>query len=358
MFERDRNWGRGAGLLIPSTEDDVTDYYADKLDSLRAIFGTQDVCVGDEAVTVAGRRYPVLDDVILLAEPSRLPPAVAARLGALGSPDPASSAAFAPEIQFTFGEEWKQYGDILPEHEEEFGRYFDLVDLSALQDGRVADLGCGIGRWSHFLVGHCREVVLVDFSEAIFVARRNLAAFGNTLFFLGDVTALPFADDCCSFAFCLGVLHHLPTDCLDAVRALRRLSPRLLIYLYYALDNRPAYFRALLTTVTAMRMGLSQLHSPRLRHLFSVTVAALAYKPMVQVGRMLDVLGKGSLVPLYDAYRNQSLRRIEQDVYDRFFTGIEQRVTRRQIESLRDVFMTVTISPNLPYWHFTVERAR
>ena len=65
---------------------------------------------------------------------------------------------------------------------------------------------------------------------------------------------------------------------------------------------------------------------------------------------------KGSKVPLYDFYKGKSLGRIEQDVYDRFFTRIEQRVTRREIESLRDSFAEVTVSPNLPYWHFLARR--
>ena len=75
----------------------------------------------------------------------------------------------------------------------------------------------------------------------------------NTLFFMGDIKALPFADDFCDFLFCLGVLHHLPAPCLDEVRALRRYAPRLLIFLYYALDNRPFHYRFLLGGVTAAR---------------------------------------------------------------------------------------------------------
>jgi hypothetical protein len=61
-------------------------------------------------------------------------------------------------------------------------------------------------------------------------------------------------------------------------------------------------------------------------------------------------------VPLYDFYAGKSRARIEQDVYDRFFTGIEQRVSRAEIQRLRDTFRTVTISSGLPYWHFLCER--
>jgi len=329
-------------------------YYADKTESLRAIVGA-DVTVSDDAVTAGGRRYPVLDDVIILTEPARWTGSVSRRLGAARAVPP-GGAPFAEDIQFTFGSEWSLYDRVLPEHEAEFRRYFDLVDLASLKDSRVCDLGCGIGRWSRFLAGRCRELVLVDFSDAIFAARKNLSSERNALFFMGDILSLPFAGDFCDFLFCLGVLHHLPTPCLAEVRSLKRFSPRLLVFLYYALDNRPFYFRWALAAVTAARRILSRVRSPGFRRLFSKAGAVLLYKPLVALGRMLDLFGKGSLVPLYDFYKDRSLPRIEQDVYDRFFTRIEQRVTRRDIESLRDSFSEVTVSPDLPYWHFTANR--
>jgi len=227
----------------------------------------------------------------------------------------------------------------------------DLVDLGTLRDSLVCDLGCGMGRWSFFLKDHCRALVLVDFSEAIFSARRNLAG-ANACFFMGDLTRLPFADDFCDFLICLGVLHHLPQACLEAVRRLRRAAPRLLIYLYYALDNRPAYFRALLTPVSALRRMLSRVRSARLRRWFSFAVARLVYRPFVWLGRALRAIGVRAVVPLFEYYETLSNKRMEQDVYDRFFTPIEQRVSRVEIAALSDTFREVRVSPGLPFWHF------
>ena len=67
-------------------------------------------------------------------------------------------------------------------------------------------------------------------------------------------------------------------------------------------------------------------------------------------------LGLGSAVPLYEVYRGKGLRRIQQDVYDRFFTRIEQRVSRAQIAELRRDFSAVRIADSLPYWHFLLGR--
>lgn len=313
-------------------------YYADKVAALRDIFGVRDIEVRADRIRVGTAEFPVTNDVIDLLPTQR---------GATG---------IAEDIQFTFGAEWREHGRILPEHAAEFAQYFDIVDLSSLKDARVFDLGCGSGRWSFFLKDRCRELVLVDFSDAIYVARENLRGPNQCLFFKADLLSLPFADDCADFVLCLGVLHHLPVPCLDAVRALRRLAPRLLIFLYYALDNRPSYFRTLLQLVNVARRRLSRIRSPRFRNAFSLFGAVAIYRPLVALGSLLRPIGLGSAVPLYEVYRGKGLRRIQQDVYDRFFTRIEQRVSRAQIAELRRDFSEVRIADSLPYWHFLLGR--
>jgi hypothetical protein len=47
---------------------------------------------------------------------------------------------------------------------------------------------------------------------------------------------------------------------------------------------------------------------------------------------------------------------LEQNAYNRFFNRIEQRVSRREIEALRDTFSEVVISESMPYWHFLCRR--
>lgn len=312
-------------------------YYRNKLDSLQKIFGTNRIELAENSIRINGVEHPIRSDVIDMTEHLK-------------------SDTFAEDIQYTFGAEWTAHRQIRPEHAKEFAQYFDLVDCSALKEVRVCDLGCGSGRWSSFLVNQCRELVLVDFSESIFVARENLRAAGNAIFIRADITKLPFADDSMDFVFCLGVLHHLPVPCLEATRSLKRLAPRLLIFLYYALDNRPFYFRTALSLVTAVRLVLARIRSERLRKIISLLGAIFVYKPLVILGQLLQVIGLGSHVPLYDFYKEKSLGRIEQDVYDRFFTRIEQRVTRAEIAALQSDFSEVRISEQLPYWHFLLIR--
>lgn len=329
-------------------------YYEDKIQTLRELFGTDEVQVATNALLVRERSYPIVDDVIVLLDESEYPQNLRERLGL--EAQISRQGGLRPDVQFTFGHEWESYPDILPEHGSEFAKYFDLIDIDSLADSRVLDLGCGIGRWSYFLKDSVRELVLVDFSDAIFVARRNLADADNAVFVMGDLTRLPFGDNISDLTFSLGVLHHLPQDALQQVRALKRLSPEILVYLYWSLDGAPSYFKGILFLADLLRRGVSKVKSALFRKIFSWMVSVTVYMPLVICGKMLSTVGLERYVPLYEFYNKKSVSRIEQDVYDRFFTTIEQRVSRGDIMSLTDTFSDVTISPALPYWHFRCQR--
>jgi SAM-dependent methyltransferase len=337
-------------------------YYATRLGELADLFGAAGVSLVEGGLDVDGRFLPVVDDVVVALDAGRLPPAVRARVprlpgsagpsGAGGTPAP---APFAGDVQRSFGEEWTSHPELVPDHAGEFEAYFDLVDLDSLAGLRVVDVGCGIGRWSHFLAPRCRSIVLVDYSEAIFVARRNLAGADNAIFVMADVLDLPFRPRAFDVAVCLGVLHHLPFDALDALRRLAPLAERHLAYLYYALDNRPRYFRWILAGVTATRRALTGIRSPRVRAALTSAIATGVYLPLTRLGTALGPVGLSRYVPLAEAYGGKSRDRLRQEVYDRFFTSIEQRVTREQIRALSDTFAAVTVSDRFPYWHFLCE---
>lgn len=328
-------------------------YYAGKEGSLRALFGAEALTVDADAIVVDGRRLPVLDDVIIALEPGKLPPSLRARLG--GQPD-APSTPFAEDIQYSFGQEWQAHPDVLPEHTGEFADYFDLIDLGELAGARVADVGCGSGRWATFVAPLCRELVVVDYSEAVFVARANLRTADNSIFVMADALDLPFAPGSFDFLYCLGVLHHLPVGAREALGRLAPLASRLLVYLYYALDNRPWYFRGILSAVTGVRTVLARVRQPALRTAITWLITLTVYWPVSVLGRWLAPLGAARWLPLAEAYAGKSVRRLRQDVYDRFFTGIEQRFTRRDIESWAADLGEIRVSDGQPYWHFLITR--
>jgi len=334
----------------------TSSYYCGKETILKDIFGANQVVVDLECLVVDNKRFPIIEDVIVLLDPSEYPSSITITQESQSFYTPAKPQNFAKDIQFTFGKEWKHFPEILPEHHAEFQDYFDLIDTAGFKNSRVCDLGCGIGRWSYFLAPKCKEMIVVDFSEAIFVARENLKSATNTIFFMANLQNLPFRDDFADFVYCLGVLHHLPTNALDEIRSLKRFSPQLLIYLYYSLDNRPSYFKFLLSGISLIRKNVSRIKNSPFRIAFTWTIAMTVYVPLILAGRLLGTIHSSNYIPLHEAYKGKSLKRIRQDVYDRFFTRIEQRYSQKEILKLKDTFPRITISEKIPFWHFLCER--
>ena len=314
-------------------------YYSGKEATLKEIFGAKKISVNCEEISVDDKIFPIVDDVIIIKGENK------EKLDNLGA-----------ETVHSFSAEWESFPEILPEHKSEFSLYFDLFDLHDLKNKRCLDLGCGIGRWSYFLSDYTDRLVLCDASRAIFVARENLRDRPGIIFVQCDLRKLPFSDGAFDLVYCLGVLHHLEEDCLDLTRSLGRLSDDLLIYLYYAVDNRPFYFRLLFSLANNLRSHLYKIKHEPTRRALAALITALIYYPFIMIGRAASRIGLGSFVPLYEFYAPLSFKRIAQDAYDRFFTPIEQRITRKQIQDLSNRFDEISISDGLPYWHFRLRK--
>jgi hypothetical protein len=127
-----------------------------------------------------------------------------------------------------------------------------------------------------------------------------------------------------------------------------------LVYLYYALDNRPAWFRALWRSTDAARRGVSRLPF-RARYWLTQVVAALVYWPLARAARLAERLGLDrrwvELVPL-SFYRSKPFYIMRNDALDRFGTRVEHRYTREELRCLMETsgLRDVTVSPDPPYW--------
>ena len=104
-----------------------------------------------------------------------------------------------------------------------------------------------------------------------------------------------------------------------------------------------------------VRKFASKIRSDFFRRMISVITVLAVYTPFICVGKILKPLGLSHHIPLFEIYNEKSIRRIEQDAYDRIFTSIEQRGTKKQIMELNDSFSKIIISEHLPYWHFRCE---
>jgi len=126
--------------------------------------------------------------------------------------------------------------------------------------------------------------------------------------------------------------------------------------LYYALDNRPLYFRILFLMVNNLRRTVSRVRTRRFHSAFTLIFTIFGYYPFIFFGDLLRPFKLSKFVPLWEFYHHKGFERVRQDVYDRFFTPIEQRVSREQIMSLTDSFSRVSVSDQIPLWHFLCER--
>jgi SAM-dependent methyltransferase len=257
-----------------------------------------------------------------------------------------------------FGDEWSRFSQeelSAGELAEMFDAYFRIFPWDTLpKDARGIDFGCGSGRWAKLVAPRVGHLLLLDASdEALGVARRNLKGQENVSFVHASVTEAPVEDGSLDFAYSLGVLHHMP-DTEAAIRAIgKKLKPGapFLIYLYYAFDNRPAWFRTLWKSSDLVRMGVSRLpHGAR--YAVSQFLAATVYWPLARTALVLDKAGKlPSTFPL-SYYRDRSFYVMRNDALDRLGTRLEQRFTKADISGMlyRAGFDTPTFSDGVPHW--------
>lgn len=262
------------------------------------------------------------------------------------------------QVVKAFGEEWSRFSqEALADAERGaiFNDYFSDFPWAELPpDALGADIGCGSGRWAAVVAPRVGHLFCVDPSaDALEVAKCNLARQGNVTFRQADVGNLPFADGELDFAYSLGVLHHVPDTegaMANVARALKPGAP-FLVYLYYAFDNRPLWFRMLWRLSDGIRRVICRFPSP-LRFAVCDAIAALVYWPLARLAAMFSKLG----VPLRNFplayYRDKSLYVMRTDALDRFGTRLEKRFHRDQIASMLEAagFGDIRFSSRVPFW--------
>jgi SAM-dependent methyltransferase/uncharacterized protein YbaR (Trm112 family) len=239
------------------------------------------------------------------------------------------------ETARSFGFEWQAFSDILPDYESNFRWYFEHVRPDSFKQKLVLDAGCGTGRHAYYMAEAAREVVAMDFSQAIEVAARNNQDKGNVHFIQADIYHPPFPAKSFDFIYSLGVLHHMP-DPEKGFRSLLKLLRRggvINIYLYWNLEGEAAWRRALLRAVTGARQITTRMPHTLLKKV-SWAVAAGFEAAFVTPARILGhfqlTRSLADRVPL-GHYRKYSFRVLYTDQFDRFSAPIENRYSRAEV---------------------------
>ncbi len=240
-----------------------------------------------------------------------------------------------------FGDEWSRFDQSELTHEEltkMFDNYFNIFPWEKVSKNAVGfDLGCGSGRWAKMVAPRVGKLHLIDPSDALEVAKRNLRDSDNCEFHRATVEEIPLADNSQDFGYCLGVLHHIPDTkaglqkCVDK---LKKDAP-FLVYLYYRFDNRPAWFRALWKSSDVIRKIVSQLPH-NLRFSASQILAATVYFPLARTAKILEKMGGNVEKFPLSQYRNNSFYTMRTDALDRFGTSLEKRFTKKEIREMME----------------------
>jgi ubiquinone/menaquinone biosynthesis C-methylase UbiE len=257
-----------------------------------------------------------------------------------------------------FGEEWSRFdqtGMSEAELNEQFERYFAVFPFERLPAAAEGfDLGCGSGRWAKVMAGRVGRLHCIDASaEALAVAKKNLAGAGNAEFHHASVAEIPLADGSMDFGYSLGVLHHIPDTRQGIKSCVRKIKPGapFLVYLYYAFDNRPAWFRLVWRISDLFRRAICALPFG-LKKLVTDLIAVLVYFPLARTAGLLEKLGFNvESLPL-SVYRHHSFYTMRTDALDRFGTRLEQRFTRAQITEMMQAagLENIRFSDGFPFW--------
>lgn len=196
-----------------------------------------------------------------------------------------------------FGDEWATF-DQSPVSAREmatiFEDYFANFPWDTLPDKAEGfDAGCGSGRWAALVAPRVGKLHCIDASDqALDVARKNLTHLDNCSFGHFSVQEMPMPDNTMDFGYSLGVLHHVPDTAAALHACARKLKPGapFLLYLYYAFDNRPVWFRGIWRISDLLRFAVHRLPKPLLTPLTDI-IAAGIYWPLARLSRLLEKIG-------------------------------------------------------------------
>jgi SAM-dependent methyltransferase len=107
-----------------------------------------------------------------------------------------------------------------------------------LPAGAVLEIGCGHGRWTQYLLQHCREYWGIDLApRCVDFCAKRFAAIPWARFFVNDGKALDMVpDEHMDFIFSFDSLVHVEMDVLQSYlpQILKKLAPRGVAFLHHS----------------------------------------------------------------------------------------------------------------------------
>ncbi|MCX9011217.1 MAG: methyltransferase domain-containing protein [Candidatus Methanoperedens sp.] len=133
----------------------------------------------------------------------------------------------------SFGFEWKKFSKMHDAYKEQFLTWITPLNSDFFKDKLVLDAGCGLARHTYYSSVFGAEVVGIDLSDAIDIARSNTRSLPRVHLIQADLYNLPLSQKF-DFIYSIGVIHHLP-DPENGFRVLLRhvkKNGHILVWLY------------------------------------------------------------------------------------------------------------------------------
>ena len=257
----------------------------------------------------------------------------------------------------SFGEEWKYFDQSALKDKEArkmFQEYFSNFPWDMIsKNSEGFDMGCGSGRWAQFVAPKVNLLNCIDPSSALQTAKNNLKKFDNINYYKKSLDDVELKEESQDFGYSLGVLHHVPNTQLAIKSCVKLLKPGapFLIYIYYAFDNRPIWFKYIWTVSNIIRMIIYRLPE-FLKFFLSDLIATFVYFPLAKIILYLEKRKYNvKNLPLY-AYRNSSFYVMRTDSRDRFGTPLEKRFTKKEIHKMmtESGLENIIFNAELPFW--------
>jgi SAM-dependent methyltransferase len=222
-----------------------------------------------------------------------------------------------------FGYEWAEYTELRPVYEEQFRRWTCLVKPEEWRGLRFIDVGCGMGRNSHWPMTYgAASGVSIDVDDrSLASARRTLEKWPNAEVMKMSAYEIAF-DGAFDIAFSIGVIHHLekPLDALKQMTKAVRPGGKVMIWVYGYENNEwiVRYFDPLRKLLFArLPIGLT--------HFLSLFPTALLW--------LFLHLGLGRL-EYFNLLRQTTFRQLRSIVFDQMLPRIANYWKRAEVETL------------------------
>ena len=236
-----------------------------------------------------------------------------------------------------------------------FNDYFSIFPFDLIGSDSVGfDMGCGSGRWAALIAPKVKKLVCIDASQdAMIVAENNLADFNNIEYKVASVDQTGFGAFVFDFGYSLGVLHHLPDTSagIESCAILLKPGAPFLMYLYFAFDNKPFWYKIIWKLSELLRKSVNKL-PPVVKSIVTDILAIVLYWPTAQLSSLAERLGFSvDNFPL-SYYRDKSFYTMRTDSRDRFGTPLERRFSKNEIRNMLEIagFEKIQFSESRPYW--------